>query len=207
MANNCSTYRRSGARCGLSMSGLMAASPPVSRASCSKRRDWSLVVRFAHGTYPWRTARQGRLPRRYQAQLELEGSSTLFARRIASWDQLPAQAHPILERLVKARLLVSRADGEQRQVEVAHEALFRSWDRLTIWLNEERDYLLWRERFGAVPGQSADYWCKWRRSASHKERASSAKVLGGPQLHRSPSCYARFLLLSEWQRPCIIVDV
>ena len=30
---------RTRTRCGLSMSGLMAASPPVSRASCSKRRD------------------------------------------------------------------------------------------------------------------------------------------------------------------------
>jgi hypothetical protein len=66
------------------------------------------------------------------------------------WDQLPVQAHPILECLIKARLLVAWAEGRQRQLGVAHEALFRSWDRFTTWLNEERDYLLWTERLGAV---------------------------------------------------------
>ena len=51
-------------------------------------------------------------------------------RQVVRWDDLPAAVHPTLEQFVDARLLVSSNDGEGRTVEVAHEALFRSWDRL-----------------------------------------------------------------------------
>jgi WD40 repeat protein len=33
-----------------------------------------------------------------------------------------------------------------RTVEVAHEALIRNWERLRTWLNEDREFLLWRQR-------------------------------------------------------------
>jgi WD40 repeat protein len=69
-----------------------------------------------------------------------------FARRPAAWADLPASVHPILERFVSARLLVSDQRGTARTLEVAHEALFRSWDRLRAWLQENREFLLWRER-------------------------------------------------------------
>ena len=32
-------------------------------------------------------------------------------------------------------------------VEVSHEALIRHWDRLRAWVNTDREFLLWRERF------------------------------------------------------------
>ncbi len=40
-----------------------------------------------------------------------------------------------------------------RRVEVAHEALIRGWDRLRDWLNDDREYLLWKQRLGASIGE------------------------------------------------------
>ena len=69
-----------------------------------------------------------------------------FARRPSVWDDLPVSVHPILERFVLARLLVSGQRGSTRTLEVAHESLFRSWGKLRAWLQEDREFLLWRER-------------------------------------------------------------
>ncbi len=75
-----------------------------------------------------------------------------FVRQPAAWQDMPAEVRPLLERFVQSRLLVSRSDdGGERQLEVAHEALFRSWDRLAAWLAADREFLLWRARLrGAV---------------------------------------------------------
>ncbi|MCX5931121.1 MAG: toll/interleukin-1 receptor domain-containing protein, partial [Cyanobacteria bacterium] len=68
-----------------------------------------------------------------------EGS---YMRRAACWDDLPQAAHPLLEALVTARLLVrSQVEGEPSKVEVAHEALMRVWPKLRMWLEESREIL------------------------------------------------------------------
>jgi WD40 repeat protein len=48
----------------------------------------------------------------------------------------------------EVRLLVTGRDDQTRSetVEVAHEALIRNWERLRGWLNEDREFLLWRQR-------------------------------------------------------------
>ena len=69
-----------------------------------------------------------------------------FGRRAAYWDNLPASVHGLLEQFVQARLLVSQEKGGQRLLEVAHESLFRSWGRLKKWLDDDREFLLWRRR-------------------------------------------------------------
>jgi WD40 repeat protein len=81
-----------------------------------------------------------------------------YVRRPASWDDLPRPAHPILEKLVSARLLVVRTDQSVRTVEVAHEALLRKWPRLRQWLDEERDFLVGKAqlRYALEGWQRAD---------------------------------------------------
>ena len=69
-----------------------------------------------------------------------------FVRRIARWTELPERIHPLLERFVQGRLLVSSGEGHDRTLEVAHETLFHSWNLLRIWLDEDREFLLWRKR-------------------------------------------------------------
>ena len=69
-----------------------------------------------------------------------------FRRRPAHWDELPADAHPLLERFITARLLVSfPGDHGERVVEVAHEALFTAWPLLSGWLERSRVDLKTRE--------------------------------------------------------------
>jgi WD40 repeat protein len=71
-----------------------------------------------------------------------------IVRRRAFSDELPATAMPLLQRFVDARLLVAGRDAAgQETLEVAHEALLRTWPRLVAWLEEDRDRLRLREVF------------------------------------------------------------
>ncbi len=76
-----------------------------------------------------------------------------FARRAAGWKQLPKGAHTWLERFVQARLLVAGGSDSERTVEVAHEALFRAWDKLASWLDENREALILRQELGQAVRQ------------------------------------------------------
>ncbi len=69
-----------------------------------------------------------------------------FVRKSTRWEALPLEAHPALERMIKARLLVTWGGAEGRMVEVAHDALFRAWDRLNLWLKADQEFLLWQKR-------------------------------------------------------------
>ncbi len=73
-------------------------------------------------------------------QVSEQGS---YARRAAVWESLPEAAHPLLDALVAARLLVRRQkEGEPSTVEVAHEVLLRVWPLLRRWLDDSRDFLI-----------------------------------------------------------------
>ncbi len=73
-----------------------------------------------------------------------------FARRVARRDQLPAETRPLVDLLVEHRLLLAdrrrTRDGEIEVIEIAHEALLRKWPLVVGWLEEEREFLTWRER-------------------------------------------------------------
>jgi hypothetical protein len=65
-----------------------------------------------------------------------------YARRRALFGDLPRRALPLLRRFVDARLLVSDRDSKGREtIEIAHEALLRTWPQLGVWLAEDRDKL------------------------------------------------------------------
>jgi hypothetical protein len=74
----------------------------------------------------------------------------VYTRQTARWDDLPAGVHGILAGFVSARLLVSRGDGAGRTLEVAHEALFRTWSKLAGWLQENQSFLMWRQRLDSA---------------------------------------------------------
>ena len=71
-----------------------------------------------------------------------------FVRQAASWDALPERSHRLVAVLAgsQARLLVIRDKDGGREVEVAHEALFRVWPLLAGWLDEEKEFLIGRNR-------------------------------------------------------------
>ena len=67
------------------------------------------------------------------------------AKRPALLEDLPPASRPILELMVKKRLLVSStvndpaSDTEKTILEIAHEALLRTWDPLVQWLEENQE--------------------------------------------------------------------
>ncbi len=70
-----------------------------------------------------------------------------YVRRPASFDALPARARPLIERLATARLLIIQKEQDgAKTVEVAHEALLRKWPLLRAWLDEEREFLIGKDR-------------------------------------------------------------
>jgi hypothetical protein len=56
----------------------------------------------------------------------------------ARWSQFREEQRELLGRFNRWRLVVRRGEAEGGTVEVAHEALFRTWDRLASWLQPER---------------------------------------------------------------------
>jgi formylglycine-generating enzyme required for sulfatase activity len=66
-------------------------------------------------------------------------------RRSVARDQLVSSAGPdanaVLDRLLSARLLVQRSqgDGEPPIIEIAHESLVQTWSLLARWLDESRE--------------------------------------------------------------------
>jgi hypothetical protein len=92
-----------------------------------------------------------------------------YVRQAAARRDLPESIRDVLERFVQARLLVAAGQGENQVLEVAHEALFRSWERLRLWLDEDREFLLWQQRLRA----SAEGWKRTSRDAGALLRGAS----------------------------------
>jgi formylglycine-generating enzyme required for sulfatase activity len=68
-------------------------------------------------------------------------------RRRATGSEIGAAAMQVVKKLADERLLVTnRVGAEEETVEVSHEALIRQWQRVQTWLNEYREFLLWRDR-------------------------------------------------------------
>jgi formylglycine-generating enzyme required for sulfatase activity len=68
-------------------------------------------------------------------------------RRRATRSEIGAAAMHVAQKLADERLLVTnRVGAEEETVEVSHEALIRQWQRVQTWLNEDREFLLWRDR-------------------------------------------------------------
>jgi hypothetical protein len=58
----------------------------------------------------------------------------------------------VLSVLTEARLVTVGLTSDRRHqiVEIAHEALVRRWPRLSQWLQEDREILIWRQRLGFI---------------------------------------------------------
>ncbi|MGO9171873.1 MAG: SUMF1/EgtB/PvdO family nonheme iron enzyme [Rhodomicrobium sp.] len=59
-------------------------------------------------------------------------------RHIAEWSRFSEEQQDLLNRFDRWRLVVRKGEAEGGTVEVAHEALFRTWTRLESWLEPER---------------------------------------------------------------------
>jgi hypothetical protein len=96
----------------------------------------------------------------------------LDTRRRAAFTELPSEGAELVLKLANERLLVTNqsASGLERTVEVAHEALISNWSTLRVWVNEDREFLLWRDRLGTL-------LTEWERA-----QESDEALLRGPLL-------------------------
>jgi hypothetical protein len=121
-----------------------------------------------------------------------------YVRRPARWDDLPSNSHPLLERLAKARLLIVSQQGDDRMVEVAHEALLRKWPRLRAWLDEAREFLAGKQQLEVDLRD-------WER-ATKADKPDA--LLAGLKLHRAQGwLLARPQQLSEKERAYIQASI
>jgi hypothetical protein len=79
----------------------------------------------------------------------------LDTRRRAAFAELPPEGVDLVVKLANERLLVTNqsASGLEQTVEVAHEALISNWSTLRAWVNEDREFLLWRDRLGPLAAE------------------------------------------------------
>jgi hypothetical protein len=140
-------------------------------------------------------AAKGELPKDSKAQLALARAAFIphlaqvsaagqFVRRVATRDQIPAEARPLIDRFAEQRLLIKDRRNDAEVVEVAHEALLRQ-PPFSEWLEEDREFLVWRERLsqaraafeadqrGLLAGRELEIARRWvkTRAASDIEAA------------------------------------
>jgi formylglycine-generating enzyme required for sulfatase activity len=92
------------------------------------------------------------------AEVNDEGATI---RHIAKWSNFGEEQQELLERFDRWRLVVRKGEADGGTVEVAHEALFRSWKRLESWLEPERARL---EALRALQVDSGN----WERNAKNE---------------------------------------
>ncbi|MFN6343661.1 MAG: SUMF1/EgtB/PvdO family nonheme iron enzyme [Cyanobium sp.] len=68
------------------------------------------------------------------------------AKQPARLEELSPASHRLVGLFVEARLLVSGKGADGDQVEIAHEALLRTWPKLVGWIEKGREALLQRQR-------------------------------------------------------------
>jgi formylglycine-generating enzyme required for sulfatase activity len=79
----------------------------------------------------------------------------LATKQPARWGELPERSRPLLQRFVEARLLVRGSGDGGDQVEIAHEALLRTWEPLVGWIEANRKELEQRRRVVRLFGDLA----------------------------------------------------
>jgi WD40 repeat protein/DNA-binding SARP family transcriptional activator len=104
-------------------------------------------------------------------QMVRPGDGVEDTRRGARRNEVGEENWPLVARLADARILVTGRDdatGEE-QVDIVHEALITSWERLRGWIANDRTFRLFQERLRAAQRQ-------WERS----DRDHGALLRGAP---------------------------
>jgi signal transduction histidine kinase len=166
----------------------------------------------AQGALAWRaetvyaslsTDERARVQRIF-VQLVCPGEGTEDTRRRATQMELGDAAWPLVQRLADERLVTTgrdRASG-QPTVEVAHEALIRSWTRLRAWVEADRAFRTWQERLRAALRQ----WGATDKDEGALLRgaplaeAKSWLVERGPDLGEEECAFIQTSLAEEKQR-------
>lgn len=86
-----------------------------------------------------------------------------------------AQEQELLQALINQKLLVSNREGTEATVEVAHEALFTSWERLKKWIEGGKQVIFVKNRL-------ADDARRWHRRQQEDRADAEEELLSGSRL-------------------------
>jgi hypothetical protein len=104
--------------------------------------DHLVKVWNTHVPEPYEEAARRLFTQLIRVPLESAG----VTRRVVTRNELDEAEWWVAQQLATARLLVTGRDAHGTEtVELAHEALISSWDKLADWAAEDRSFLVWRE--------------------------------------------------------------
>jgi WD40 repeat protein len=95
-----------------------------------------------------------------------------------------AREQEVLQSLIDQKLLVSNREGDDATVEVAHEALFTSWDRLKNWIEAGKQVIFAKNRL-------ADDARRWQRRQQEGDSSADEELIGGTRLSQALDMRAR----------------
>ncbi|MEQ1681760.1 MAG: toll/interleukin-1 receptor domain-containing protein [Nitrospira sp.] len=100
------------------------------------------------------------------------GEGEADTRRRATSSELGIEMQSLVKALADERLVViSRLAGsEEDTIEVSHETLIRHWQRLLVWVGQDREFLLWQQRHRFMIEA-------WKRSGSREDALLRGDVL------------------------------
>jgi len=132
------------------------------------------VQRTADGVFQARTLSHEQTQAVRQAFLAMSriNEQGLYARIPARWEDMQPEAREVLDRFVKARLLIR--GKENGTIEVAHEALLRTWPTLKDWLDQSRQEL---EQQSRVRRLCQDLNIAWASEPIRREAFSSLESM------------------------------
>jgi WD40 repeat protein len=105
---------------------------------------------------------EGVAAQRVLTQLVMPGEATEHTRRVARRTDFDVELWTVAQQLARTRLVVAnREPGGTETVEIAHEALITSWDRLRAWVKADLTFRAWQEGLRAALRQ-------WRDSGQDK---------------------------------------
>jgi hypothetical protein len=92
-----------------------------------------------------------------------EGTEDTRRRAARSEFKNTSEIQNIIQELASERLITTKSEGKDQEgyIEVAHEALIRSWPRLRSWIDENRDILRIKSRFT----EAANVWSREGRNS------------------------------------------
>ena len=100
----------------------------------------------------WHSAEESDRPKIRSLFLQLVTANGM--RRTIALDNLPDDGRRLANQLIAHHVVIVRQDVENGRaaIEVADEAIFRSWRRYATWLTEEREFLAARSRISDAAG-------------------------------------------------------
>ncbi len=105
------------------------------------------------------------------------------SKQSAKLQNIPIELHPVIEAFVQRRLLIKdrRKEADEKEtvtVEVAHEALLESWDKLKRWIEQEKEFLLFKSQLEMLRKE-------WKKAGKDKKALLSGLSLENAKKYRS----------------------